>query len=274
MTAPKGLGFGTYNDIQLGMSSTEVSQRGYRLTMPGTGDGCITYTATAPSGESLAVGFTAKSKRLSTIAAPTGAGTALVPHDPTTETQLRAAYPTAAITRLTTTGMVQKTFTIVTQPNTSGQLYFTTDSAGRLTAPMTAPRVPIGCPDPVTTAPATTSTADAPTLGTVWAPNQKGYGEVRPTDVYNGGDPTGIVDNITWSSWGGSTATGSGTGIYVPDGGYVAQGKQTPATIVAFNLGQCQGRLMYQAIEWYFPSKGESFNPNSYINICTGDYVH
>jgi len=29
---------------------------------------------------------------------------------------------------------------------------------------------------------------------------------------------------------------------------------------------------MYQEIEWYFPTHGQQFNPNGYINICTGAY--
>src|SRR5215470_919703 len=32
-----------------------------------------------------------------------------------------------------------------------------------------------------------------PTLGQVWAPSQQGYGTVRPTKVFNGGDPTGMI---------------------------------------------------------------------------------
>lgn len=272
--ASNGLGFGTYGDIHLGMSPTEVSQHGYQLNEPSQGDGCLNYTALTPSGQHLKVGFAARSNRLSTITAPPGTGTALNPHDPTTEVQVRAAYPGASITRLTTTGMVQKTFTILTQPNTPGQLYFTTAPDGQLTSPMTAPQTPIGCPEPAAAAETGTAAPALPTLGIVWASAQKGYGQVRPTEVYNGGDPTGMVSAITWNSWGGPKATGTGTAIYVPPGGSVPDGKATPATVVAFNLGQCQGRLMYQAIEWYFPSKGETFNPTAYINICTGDYVH
>src|SRR5690242_5464978 len=46
----------------------------------------------------------------------------------------------------------------------------------------------------------------APTLGTTWAPSQQGYGEVRPRVIFNGGDPTGLVQNISWTSWGGEQA--------------------------------------------------------------------
>ena len=43
--------------------------------------------------------------------------------------------------------------------------------------------------------------------------------------------------------------------------------------MVAFNLGTCDGKLMYQAVEWYFPGEGQSFNASQYENICTGSYV-
>ena len=43
--------------------------------------------------------------------------------------------------------------------------------------------------------------------------------------------------------------------------------------VVAFHLGECGGKLEYQAIEWYFPQHGGKFNPGQYIDICTGRYV-
>lgn len=101
----------------------------------------------------------------------------------------------------------------------------------------------------------------------------QGFGDVRPTTVFNGGDPTGLVTGITWSSWGSSTATGQGTSDYVGPGQYVATGTQETVTIVAFDLGTCDGKLMYQAVEWYFPQHGQRFNPSQYENVCTGSYV-
>jgi len=53
----------------------------------------------------------------------------------------------------------------------------------------------------------------------------------------------------------------------------VSQSVKESATIVAYNLGYCDGQLMYQAAKWYFPGYGESFNPAGHYNICTGDYV-
>jgi glutamate mutase epsilon subunit len=101
----------------------------------------------------------------------------------------------------------------------------------------------------------------------------QGFGEVQPATVFNGGDPTGLVQGITWSSWGGSTATGTGTSDYVGPRQIVATGTQEKVTIVAFDLGTCSGKLMYRAVEWYFPQHGQSFNPGQYEDICTGTYV-
>jgi hypothetical protein len=128
---------------------------------------------------------------------------------------------------------------------------------------------------PVTPQPSATPTTPAPTLGQlagVFAQGQ-GFGQVEPSTIFNGGDPTGLVKNITWQSWGARRAIGQGLAEYVGPNQSVATGKQKPATVVAFHLGMCDGKLMYQAVEWYFPEKGQSFNPTQYENVCTGTYV-
>jgi hypothetical protein len=53
----------------------------------------------------------------------------------------------------------------------------------------------------------------------------------------------------------------------------VAAGTQQSATVVAFNLGTCAGKLMYQAVEWYFPQHGQSFSSSHYENVCAGTFV-
>jgi hypothetical protein len=112
-----------------------------------------------------------------------------------------------------------------------------------------------------------------PTLGRRYGPYQRGFGQARPSSIFLGGDPTGMVNGIHWESWGGARATGNGTGYYVPPGKIVADGVRSPATVVAFNLGICDGKRAYQAVEWFFPQHGETFNPGTYINICTGENV-
>lgn len=100
----------------------------------------------------------------------------------------------------------------------------------------------------------------------------QGYGSAQPTEISNGGDPTGIVTNVSWQSWGGPQAVGTGTGYYDPPNVPVAQSTPEQATVVAFDLGTCDGLYMYQAIEWYFPSSGGSFDASSYLNVCSWTY--
>ena len=138
------------------------------------------------------------------------------------------------------------------------------------TAPASAPA---GSPSAAPSASATA--AQVPTLGQpagVFA-NGAGFGAVKPSRIFNGGDPTGLVTHIVWSSWGGPRATAAGTAEYVGPNQSVAQGTEQTATVVAFNLGTCDGKLMYQAVEWYFPQHGQSFSAAHYEDICTGTYV-
>jgi len=119
------------------------------------------------------------------------------------------------------------------------------------------------------------SPAGVPTLGQLagdFAQGQ-GFGQVKPAKIFNGGDPTGLVTHVVWSSWGGAQATASGTAEYVGPNQSVASGTEETATVVAFDLGTCDGKYMYQAIEWYFPQHNQAFNPSAYENICTGSYV-
>jgi WD40 repeat protein len=114
-----------------------------------------------------------------------------------------------------------------------------------------------------------------PTLGRFaggYAINGVGFGQVRPKEIFNGGDASGMVSHITWKSWGGPKAIGTGTAEYVRPNQSSASGAEEPATVVAFNLGLCGGKLMYRAVEWYFPQHGQAFNPSQYENICTGGY--
>jgi hypothetical protein len=117
--------------------------------------------------------------------------------------------------------------------------------------------------------------AAVPVLGQVAGlfAHGQGWGQVRPATVFNGGDPTGMVSHIAWSSWGGSTAVGTGVSDYVGPNQTVAGGTEEAVTIVAFDLGTCDGKLMYQAVEWYFPQHHETFNLRRYEDVCHGRYV-
>jgi hypothetical protein len=135
-------------------------------------------------------------------------------------------------------------------------------SPGTASAPALAPATP-------------TAAAGVPALGQLAGDfaRGEGFGQVKPSRIFNGGDPTGLVTGVVWSSWGGAQATGTGTADYVAPNQTVAQGTDESATVVAFDLGTCDGKLMYQAVEWYFPQHGQSFNPGTYENICAGSYA-
>jgi hypothetical protein len=115
-----------------------------------------------------------------------------------------------------------------------------------------------------------------PTIGRpagLFSHGSKGFGQIRPATVFNGGDPTGLLEHISWSSWGGRRATGNGKAVWVGPHQDVAQGRFERATVVAFDLGSCHGKRMYQAVEWYFPEHGQRFSAHEYENICAGSYV-
>jgi hypothetical protein len=65
-----------------------------------------------------------------------------------------------------------------------------------------------------------------------------GWGTPRPKAIFNGGDPSGFVNKIRWTTWGGKAAIGYGLNpIFKPGGGYYA----TPARIElkAVDIGRC-----------------------------------
>ncbi|MGI6795727.1 hypothetical protein [Gordonia sihwensis] len=111
-----------------------------------------------------------------------------------------------------------------------------------------------------------TATAEDVVLGSMPS-NGKGYGTSRPTEVYAGGSPTSRITNITWSSWGGDRAEGTGTGTYRVDG-RVGREQYIPATVVASNIGMCNGKRAYLTIAWYFPSKGETASAGREMKTC------
>jgi hypothetical protein len=135
---------------------------------------------------------------------------------------------------------------------------------------------------PSTTLPPT-PTAVAPTLGSAaWgqALNSSnpyagisGFGEVAPANISLGGLAISPhVGAITWSNWGAPQAMGQGQAI---DGtgqsGPVSSWPVEPDTVVAFDLGSCDGGPpAYQEVTWYFPQDGQTFDPSKATNACTG----
>ena len=149
-------------------------------------------------------------------------------------------------------------------------------SASTAPATQSAP-APSSPAAPATVAPAADKAAPAhqevPTLGVVWGQHQRGYGTARPGVVDNGGDGSGVISDVHWRTWGGKTAVGSGTATFVRDGEAQAQGLPKTATIEAWDLGPCHGKLVYRTVDWYFPQEGGTVNEHGNYNICTGEAV-
>lgn len=96
----------------------------------------------------------------------------------------------------------------------------------------------------------------------------KGLGQSRPDLIYFGGDPTGRVMDVTWSSWGGDKAEATGLGNWREAG---VGTHEAPATVVAFDVGTCNGKRAYRKAAIFFPQRGESFDPANGVNVCFTD---
>jgi hypothetical protein len=148
---------------------------------------------------------------------------------------------------------------------------------GRSTSATTLPAPTTTTPAPATTTslPTTTTSPSSTTLGLAGAWFEgSGFGGVEPSLVYLGGDPTGRLTSIKWSSWGGAEASGSGSGWYVSPNTSTADGSDRPATVTAFDLGICAGHPAYQEVEWYFAGEGGKFDPTQALYACTEGYVN
>jgi hypothetical protein len=89
-----------------------------------------------------------------------------------------------------------------------------------------------------------------------FAVNGDGFGGYRPSDIFNGGDPSGHAFDIVWLRWGSAAATGFGKNpIFKPGGGYFSQ----PARIElrASDLGHCPGssQLAYRRLKARVPTR-------------------
>jgi hypothetical protein len=92
--------------------------------------------------------------------------------------------------------------------------------------------------------------------GKAYAPHGSGFGTARPREIFNGGDPSGLVTSIRWRSWGGKSAFGSGRGsIFRPEGGYYPQ--QVTIKLWAHGLGHCPGstRRAYRRLSFRSPDR-------------------
>lgn len=127
----------------------------------------------------------------------------------------------------------------------------------------------------VPSAVASSSSASRTVLGSArfWPGDyDRGFGEVHPGLVSNGGDPSGIVRHITWQHWGSDVTIGWGKGsIAKPSGGYYA--KRGRIKLKATRPGSCDGRRGYHRLFAREPKKpggplGPWFAWSGATNIC------
>ena len=105
-----------------------------------------------------------------------------------------------------------------------------------------------------------------------FAPDGTGWGTSEPAEIFNGGDPSGLITEVHWSSWGGAQANGFGKNpIFKPQGGYYRR----PVTIKlrASALGRCAGKAAYTRLSVREPRKpGGPLGPwrswSGAANIC------
>jgi hypothetical protein len=90
----------------------------------------------------------------------------------------------------------------------------------------------------------------------------RGFGDVKPREIFYGGDPTGLVCQIRWVSWGGNVARGYGSGWYINSHQSVSQGHAAAAIVVASKLGTWKGRAAYTKLTWSFPDHGSHHTGN------------
>jgi hypothetical protein len=108
------------------------------------------------------------------------------------------------------------------------------------------------------------------------SPYGNGFGTAEPSEIFNGGDPSGSVREIKWSGWGNPTAIGSGLNpIFKPHGGYYR--KPARIELRATGLGKCGKQAAYTKLEIRVPKKpggklGKWFSWSGAKTICKPPY--
>jgi hypothetical protein len=108
------------------------------------------------------------------------------------------------------------------------------------------------------------------------APDGNGFGTAEPSEIFNGGDPSGLVTQIKWTGWGNPTAIGHGLNpIFKPHGGYYR--KPARIELRATALGKCGSRRAYMKLEARVPKHpggklGKWFSWSGAKTICKPPY--
>lgn len=112
----------------------------------------------------------------------------------------------------------------------------------------------------------TASTATTPPTQSAYFYGTDASRAVRPSTLYLTGDGTLQVNDVSWSSWGGSTAAGSGTAEYHGCNPNCAQAavQTTPVTISLYGLTRCGDQLYYANVELTEP--GDKLLDQSFLD--------
>jgi hypothetical protein len=99
-------------------------------------------------------------------------------------------------------------------------------------------------------------------------PSRCGARKSRPsTIVVACADAGFIIDSISWSSWGGRSATGGGTGVTKTCDPSCAAGgfEKHPISVTLFRKVRCKtsGLRQYTRLSYHFTDDGPSFGPKS-----------
>lgn len=88
-----------------------------------------------------------------------------------------------------------------------------------------------------------------------YAPYGGGWGTAEPSELSNGGVPSGVLTHIRWRDWGKPVARGvARASIYKPAGGYYPHGAR--ALLRVSRIGQCPGTAApaYTVLEVRLPT--------------------
>jgi hypothetical protein len=88
--------------------------------------------------------------------------------------------------------------------------------------------------------------------------NGIGWGTYKPREIFNGGDPSGMIQAISWSTWGKAQTYGFGNAFIFrapPLGGYYPHAVRVE--LLASDLGRCtpRGPLAYQRLQVREPTR-------------------
>lgn len=102
---------------------------------------------------------------------------------------------------------------------------------------------------PAPAAPAADNTNSDVVLGAPSDQYSVGYGTPRPNGISTNSLCGNTINDISWESWGGPVAQGSGT--WCQNSGAQSRGEPPrPVQLTASDIGECQGKIAYRTLQF------------------------